>query len=74
MVQFHKGCLISPYSEGTTHGSPYMYDRAVPIVFYGAGVEPGTVPGRARTVDIAPTIAERLGIPRPTDLAGVVLD
>lgn len=74
VIQLGEGCLISPYSEGTSHGSPYLYDRAVPIVFYGAGVEPGAVPGRARTVDIAPTIAERLGIPRPADLAGVVLD
>lgn len=73
VIQLQEGCLISAYAGGTTHGSPYPYDRSVPIVFWGPGVEPGRVPGRARTIDIAPTIAERLGIPRPPDLDGVPL-
>jgi hypothetical protein len=74
VLQIREGCLISGYAAGTTHGTPYLYDRAVPIVFYGAGVEPGRVAGRARTIDIAPTIAEHLGIPTPPDLDGVPLD
>lgn len=74
VIQVAEGCLISAYDEGTTHGSPYLYDRAVPIVFYGNGVEPAVVGGRARTVDIAPTLAKRVGIPFPDGLAGVPLD
>ena len=73
-VQVHEDCRISSYSEGTGHGSPYLYDRAVPIVFFGPGVQRGVVPGRARTVDIAPTLARALGLSIPAGLDGVPLD
>ena len=39
------------------HGSHYDYDRAVPILFYGAGVTPGLSDEFVRTIDIAPTLA-----------------
>jgi predicted AlkP superfamily pyrophosphatase or phosphodiesterase len=42
---------------GTTHGSPYPYDREVPIVFLGGGIGAGRYPGRATPADIAPTLA-----------------
>jgi predicted AlkP superfamily pyrophosphatase or phosphodiesterase len=70
VVQVAEGCLISDYDTGTTHGTPYLYDRRVPVLFRGPGVEPGRVPGRAATVDIAPTLAVRLGVPVPADLDG----
>jgi arylsulfatase A-like enzyme len=72
-VQPARGCLISPYDTGTSHGSPYDYDRRVPLVFYGAGVSRGAVPERAATVDLAPTLAALLGVPAPPDLDGRVL-
>jgi arylsulfatase A-like enzyme len=50
----------SPYVTG--HGTPYAYDRGVPLVFWGNGVAPGIVRGRAHTIDIAPTLARRLGL------------
>ena len=70
VVQVAEGCLISRYDSGTTHGSPYLYDRAVPLVFWGAGVEQGALSGSARTVDIAPTLAGALGLPTPSRLDG----
>ena len=69
-VQIAPGCLVSPFDMGTSHGSPYAYDREVPIVFFGPGVPPGHVAGRALTVDIAPTLAALLGIEAPSDLDG----
>ncbi len=72
-VQPARGCLISSRPAGTTHASPYAYDRRVPLVFFGPGVEPGRVEGAAATVDIAPTLAARLGVPAPADLDGRVL-
>jgi hypothetical protein len=72
-VQVAKGCLVSPYGTGTTHGSPYAYDRDVPLVFWGAGVAPARVDEPAFTVDLAPTLAHRLGVPAPAELDGRVL-
>jgi predicted AlkP superfamily pyrophosphatase or phosphodiesterase len=70
VVQPEPTCLISRYVEGTTHGTPYAYDRRVPLLFWGSGVEAGSVAGRAATIDIAPTLARRLGIAPPADLDG----
>ncbi|MEE9281146.1 MAG: alkaline phosphatase family protein [Myxococcota bacterium] len=73
VVQLAPTCLISASDYGTGHGSPYDYDRRVPLVFWGAGVEPAEVSGRAATVDIAPTLAAGLGIEIPADLDGRAL-
>ena len=70
VVQLAPACLISPYDEGTTHGSPYLYDRAIPLIFWGDGIEGARISGPARTVDIAPTLARRLGITPPSALDG----
>jgi hypothetical protein len=64
------GCLITPGSAGTTHGTPHAYDREVPLVIFGPGVDPGQDDGPARTVDLAPTLAAWLGIPAPDGLDG----
>src|SRR5262245_33350054 len=61
LIQVAEGCLISAEPTGTTHGSPYLYDRAVPIVFWGTGIAPGSDPRPATTVDVAPTLASQLG-------------
>lgn len=72
--------LLVRLTEGTAialdvviHGSPYAYDRNVPLLFMGPGVAPGVSTVSARTVDVAPTIAGLAGIPSPTDLDGRVL-
>ena len=62
--------LISPEARGTSHGTPYAYDARVPLVFLGAGIAPGEREGDVRTVDVAPTLAELLGIEAPKDLDG----
>jgi len=71
-IQLEPTCLVKP-GGGTSHGSPYDYDRAVPIAFYGPWFEAGAISGLARTIDIAPTIANILDIPVPADLDGKVL-
>jgi predicted AlkP superfamily pyrophosphatase or phosphodiesterase len=73
LVQVEPGCLISGYDHGTSHGSPYLYDRAVPIVFWGPGIPASQVTGPAATIDIAPSLAARLGIATPDDLDGRAL-
>ncbi|MCG8589805.1 MAG: alkaline phosphatase family protein [Proteobacteria bacterium] len=73
VLQVEEGCLLSSYDAGTSHGSPYAYDRRVPLVFWGRGVAAGSVSGPAATVDIAPTLAAELGLAVPADLDGRVL-
>ena len=60
-------------SDATTHGTPYHYDRTVPMIFLGAGVEAGVSYGPAATVDLAPTLAALAGIQTPDDLDGRAL-
>jgi len=59
--------------DASTHGSPYNYDRHVPLVFMGAGVPHGESQEMARTIDVAPTLASLGDIPAPKDVDGVAL-
>lgn len=49
-----------------THGSPHDSDANVPIIFYGAGIKPGRHTKKTLVVDIAPTLAEIVGV-KPTE-------
>jgi predicted AlkP superfamily pyrophosphatase or phosphodiesterase len=60
----------SGYVRGTGHGSPYWYDRHVPLLFMGPGVAGGRDATRASTVDFAPTLARLLGVPVPAAVDG----
>jgi arylsulfatase A-like enzyme len=39
-------------------------------VFWGTGIPAGRVGGRANTIDIAPTLASRIGVTPPDDIDG----
>jgi Type I phosphodiesterase / nucleotide pyrophosphatase len=60
-------------TEGTTHFSPWSYDRHVPLAFYGAPFTPGTYHGRVQPVDLAATLASVLGVNQPSASVGNVL-
>ncbi|MFN8006236.1 MAG: alkaline phosphatase family protein [Terriglobia bacterium] len=47
---------------GTGHGTPHDYDRQVPIVFMGDRVRAGQFQDPALLEDIAPTLADMLGL------------
>jgi predicted AlkP superfamily pyrophosphatase or phosphodiesterase len=51
--------------SGTTHGSPYWYDRRVPLILLGKGIKGGTYTTAAAPTDIAPTLAYLCGITLP---------
>lgn len=70
LIQVEHGCLLSTSDHGTGHGSPYAYDRDVPIAFWGPGVPPGTIEGPAFSIDVAPTLASQIGVATPADLDG----
>jgi arylsulfatase A-like enzyme len=48
-----------------THGSPWDYDRRVPILFWRKGMAGFEQPLSVETVDIAPTLAATIGLPMP---------
>lgn len=62
-----------PRGEGTSHFSPYSYDRHVPLAFYGAPFEVGIYRGTSEPTDLAVTLASLLGINAPASATGRVL-
>jgi arylsulfatase A-like enzyme len=55
------------------HGQPSDLDARVPIIFYGVPFRKGVRKESPRVVDIAPTLAEVLGVAPAERLDGVVL-
>jgi len=58
---------------GTTHFSPWSYDRHVPLAFYGAPFVPGEYHERVAPVDLAATFASLAGVNQPSASVGHVL-
>jgi hypothetical protein len=54
-----------------THGSPWDYDRRVPILFWRRGMTPSAPETVVETTDILPTLAATIGlaIPRRRSMA-----
>ena len=81
LVEGHSPDLIivtKPYwtygtKDHTGHASPWMYDRAVPLVLWGAGVKKGQA-GDAEAIDVAPTMSRLLGVPTPAGAQGHAID
>jgi arylsulfatase A-like enzyme len=60
-----------PGSSAATHGSPHRYDTHVPMLFYGpAWMTPGRRDVPVEVADLAPTLAQILGIPPPSASEG----
>lgn len=58
---------VTPIAEAmrgyvATHGSPWDYDRRVPIMFWRKGMSHFEQPISVQTVDIAPTLASIIGL------------
>jgi hypothetical protein len=68
VVRLVEGLHVGP--EPTTHGSPYLYDRLVPLIFVGPSISSGSVDEPVRSVDLAPTLTRAAGISYPADLDG----
>ena len=53
-----------------SHGSPWDYDRRVPIIFWSPGGQAQERFWPIRTVDIAPTLAHLIGLTPPVEIDG----
>lgn len=63
--------VLKPYlipssgTTGTTHGSPYAYDRHVPMLFFGGAFKPGRYTRNFEITDIVPTLCAELHMDVP---------
>jgi len=73
LMRLSEGTLDWGRPRGSTHGSAYYYDRHVPLIFLGPGIEAGRSETKVATIDIAPTLARLTGIKAPEDLDGTVI-
>ena len=55
------------------HGSPWEYDRHVPIIFMGKGMSGQKVKRLVHPVDVAPTLSALLGLLAPAGAQGTPL-
>ena len=72
-IVFKPGWFIND-SDGLTvasvHGSPWRYDKFVPVIFVRPGIAPQRVFREIETVDVAPTLSAILGITYPSGSVG----
>jgi hypothetical protein len=54
-----------PKGATATHGSPWRYDRHVPLLIRGPGIHPGRYRARVTPAVLAPTLARLLGLEPP---------
>jgi predicted AlkP superfamily pyrophosphatase or phosphodiesterase len=52
-------------AAGTTHGTAHPYDRRVPVILLGRGIKAGRFTQAASPADIAPTLAQVIGVKLP---------
>jgi hypothetical protein len=72
-VVFKPGWFINDFdglSVASTHGSPWRYDTAVPVIFVETDRAPQHVFREIATVDVAPTLSAILGITYPSGSVG----
>jgi type I phosphodiesterase/nucleotide pyrophosphatase len=69
--------VFEPYwmraSGGTTHGTPYLYDAHIPLVFMGPGIRAGHYDANVALNDLAPTVATLIAVETPSGSQGRVL-
>ena len=77
MVAYRPLASTVPAAPGTIlagHGSPWDYDRRVPLIVSSPAIVPEERPLAVETVDIAPTLAAIMHVPAPAGLDGRCLD
>ncbi|HEX8447742.1 MAG TPA: alkaline phosphatase family protein [Sphingomonas sp.] len=71
----HVTPIADPKGSVATHGSPWIYDRRVPMLFYRPGTTGFEQPLSVETVDILPTLAALIALPVPAaEIDGRCLD
>ena len=75
MLKPHVTPIAVPRGSVATHGSPWIYDRRVPILFWWPNATGFEQPLSIETVDILPTLAALIDLPVPqVEIDGRCLD
>jgi len=72
-VVFEPNVFINDFdglTVASTHGSPWRYDTFVPVIFAGADLKAGKVNRAITPYDVAPTLANYLGVKPPSGSIG----
>lgn len=74
-IQFNfKPQWYDGWAKGTSHGVWYAYDRHIPLLWYGWGVNKGKSNREVYMTDIAATVAAMLRIQMPSGCVGKVIE
>jgi hypothetical protein len=65
IARIKKHVYVGGYVGGSGHGTPHDYDRHIPMVFMGPGIEPGPRDVETGPEDIAWALGRMLGLPYP---------
>jgi predicted AlkP superfamily pyrophosphatase or phosphodiesterase len=74
LVILDKPGYIEYGPTGTSHGTPYAYDTHAPLLFYGWEIPKGESHSKKYITQIAPTIAQKIGITFPNGSQCEVLE
>ena len=72
-VVFEPNVFINDFdglTVASTHGSPWRYDTFVPVIFAGTDLKARTVDRSITPYDVAPTLANYLGVKPPSGCIG----
>jgi len=72
-IVFETNVFINDFdglSVASTHGSPWRYDTFVPVIFAGAQLKASSVSRPVTPYDVAPTLANYLGVKPPSASIG----
>ena len=73
LVVLDKPGCIEYGPTGSSHGTAYMYDTNVPLLFYGWKIKHGQSHEKKLITQIAPTLAQKLSLTMPNGTQGEVL-
>ena len=66
-IQVYPYCMISKYTAGTSHEVPCENNMHVPLIVYRKGMtEKKTINKEVELLQVAPTLSQLLGIPKPS--------
>ncbi len=74
LVILDKPGYIQYGTTGTSHGTPYAYDTHAPLLFFGWNIPAGESHEKKYITQIAPTLAQKLGITFPNGSECEVLE